>query len=91
MRKQILETDHRPTTPPPAAESPSEGAEEGRSLARRYLPDTVRFLAAIAFGKDSEASVYTKALCAREIVAIAGLSPPTPSALPHEGSGGRPE
>jgi hypothetical protein len=88
VRKHLLETDLTPTMPPPSAHSPSEGTEEARALARQYLPDAVRFLAALAFGKDSEAALHTRALCARQIIEVAGVIPQaTPTAPPHEGAG----
>ena len=47
--------------------------ERARALARRYLPDAARLLAGIAFAPDSEAALHTTMLCAKEIVAIAGV------------------
>jgi hypothetical protein len=44
-----------PDVPEPAAGTARDGMEAARALARRYLPDEVRLLAAIAFAKDSEA------------------------------------
>jgi hypothetical protein len=62
--------------------------ERTRALARRYLPDAVRLLAAIAFAPDSEAALHTKMLCAKEIVAMAGVIPQaTPAPPPYEGAG----
>jgi hypothetical protein len=52
--------------------------ENTRAMARRYLPDAIRLLAGVAFGPDSEAALYTRVLCAKEIVAIAGAIPPRP-------------
>jgi hypothetical protein len=86
MAKQPLETE--PTTPTPSTESPSDGMTEARSLARRYLPDDVRLLAAIAFGKDTEAGLHTRMLAAKAIVDIAGVIPQaTPTAPSYEGAG----
>jgi hypothetical protein len=42
---------------------------------RCYLPDAVRLLASIAFAHESEAALHTKMLCAKEIVALAGVIP----------------
>jgi hypothetical protein len=67
--------------------------ELARELARRYLPDTVRLLAGIAFAPDTEAGLHTRMMCARSLVEIAGVIPqatPEPPAQPlppHEGSG----
>ena len=88
MIKQLLETDLTPTTPTPSADSPSDGMTETRALARRYLPDAVRFLAGLAFAKDSEAALHTRFLAAKQIVEIAGVIPPaTPVAPSYEGAG----
>jgi hypothetical protein len=64
--------------------------ESTRALARCYLPDAVRLFAGIAFASDSEAALHTKMLCAKEIVAIAGVIPQaTPTApQPHDEDGG---
>jgi hypothetical protein len=62
--------------------------EEGRTLARQYLPDLVKLLAAIALGKGSEASLHSKFLAANAIANIAGVIPQaTPVAPSHEGTG----
>jgi hypothetical protein len=59
--------------------------ENTRALARRYLPDAVRLFAGIAFAPDSEAALHTRMLCAKEIVAIAGVIPQaTPAPPPYE-------
>jgi hypothetical protein len=88
VKKDLLETDLTPTSPPPSAQTPSGGAEEGRALARQYLPDAIRFLAALAFGKDSEAPLHTRALCARQIIEVAGVIPQAvPTAPPQEVAG----
>ena len=89
MRKRTPEPpEHVPAAPSPSAASPAEGMENTRAMARRYLPDAVRLLAGIAFGADSEASLYNKYLAAKEIVAIAGAIPQaTPAPPPYEGTG----
>jgi hypothetical protein len=80
--------DPVPAAPSPSAASAPEGMENTRVLARRYLPDAVRLLAGIAFAPDSEAALHTRMLCAKEIVAIAGVIPQaTPTPPPYEGSG----
>ena len=77
-----------PSAPAPSSTSASEGMERARALARRYLPDAARLLAGIAFAPDSEAALHTRMLCAKEIVAIAGVIPQaTPAAPPYEGAG----
>ena len=87
MVKQSLETDPNGAAPnrsfeaptPPAA-SASDGIAETRELARRYLPDAVRLLAGIAFASDSEAALHTKMLAAKQIIEVAAVVPPTPTA-----------
>jgi hypothetical protein len=74
-----------PAAPAPSSTSASEGMERARALARRYLPDAAHLLAGIAFAPDSEAALHTRMLCAKEIVAIAGVIPPaTLSPPPYE-------
>jgi hypothetical protein len=66
--------------------------ERARAMARRYLPDAVQLLSGMAFGPDSEAALHTRMLCAKEIVAIAGVIPQTTPAPPEphdEGGAGR--
>src|SRR5262245_37230398 len=88
MRKTPEPPDHVPAAPSPSAASPAEGMENTRAMARRYLPDAVRLLAGVAFAPDSEAALYTRVLCAKEIVAIAGAIPQaTPAPPPYEGDG----
>ena len=88
MEKRLRNSDLTPTTPTPSADNPSDGMTETRALARRYLPDAVRFLAGLAFAKDSEAALHTRFLAAKQIVEIAGVIPPaTPVAPSSEGSG----
>ena len=75
-----------PKVPVPSSASAPDGVERARVKARRYLPDAVDFLAAIAFVQDSEAALHTRMLAAKEIVSIAGAipqatpSPPLPPA-----------
>jgi len=88
MRKTREPPDHVPAAPPPSAASPADGMKDTRAMARRYLPDAVRLLARVAFAPDSEAALYTRVLCAKEIVAIAGAIPQAAPAPPlHEGAG----
>jgi len=89
MRKRAPDPpDHVPTEPSPSAASAAEGMENTRALARRYLPNAIRLLAGVAFGSDSEAALYTRVLCAKEIVAIAGAIPQaTPVPPPNDGAG----
>ena len=87
MAKQLLETDLRPTTPTPSADSPSDGMMEARSLAKRYMSDAVRLLAGIAFAPDSEAPLHTRLLAAKQLIEVAGIAAPTPTAPSHDGSG----
>jgi hypothetical protein len=67
--------------------------ERARAKARRYLPDAVDFLAAIAFAADSEAALHTRMLAAKEVVSIAGAIPqatpsrPLPPADERSGDG----
>ena len=92
MAKYPSERSARPQ-PPPSAPTPSstsapEGMARARNLARRYLLDAVRLLAGIALAPDSEAALHTRMLCAKEIVAIAGVIPQsTPAPPPYEVAG----
>jgi hypothetical protein len=62
--------------------------ELAREEARRYLPNTVPMLAAIAFSPDSEAGLHTRQLCTKQIADIAGVipqaTPSTPLAMLDE-------
>ena len=88
MRKTPEPPDHVPAAPRPSAASAAEGMEKTRVMARRYLPDAIRLLAGVAFGPDSEAALYTRVLCAKEIVAIAGAIPQaTPAPPPYQDAG----
>jgi hypothetical protein len=81
-----------PRIPAPSSTEPQEVVEDGRTLARRYLVDTVRLLAAVALAKDSEAPLHTRLVAGKEIVAIAGIPQSTPSLPPLpslDGSDGR--
>jgi hypothetical protein len=95
MAKRMFERanrpEHVPSAPAPSAASAVDGMESTRALARCYLPDAVRLFAGIAFASDSEAALHTKMLCAKEIVAIAGVIPqatPTPPRQHDEDGGG---
>ena len=85
--------EHAPKVPAPSSASAPDGVERARVRARRYLPDAVDFLAAIAFAPDSEAALHTRMLAAKEIVSIAGgvpqlsPSPPLPPADERPGDG----
>ena len=90
MFERSTRPEHVPSAPTPSAASALDGMESTRALARCYLPDAVRLFAGIAFASDSEAALHTKMLCAKEIVAIAGVIPqatPTPP-QPHDEDGG---
>ena len=94
MAKRMFERsanpEHVPSAPAPSAASAVDGMESTRALARCYLPDAVRLLAGIAFAPDSEAALHAKMLCAKELVAIAGVIPqatPAPP-QPHDEDGG---
>ena len=76
-------SEHVPSAPAPSAASAVDSIESTRSLARCYLLDAVRLLAGIAFAPDSEAALHTKMLCAKEIVAIAGVIPQATPAPPQ--------
>jgi hypothetical protein len=85
MAKQP-DQDRKPTAPTPTADTPLDGTTQGRALAKQYLPDTVRLLAAIALGRDSEAPMHTRMLAAKAIIDVAGVTPPTPTAPSHDGA-----
>jgi hypothetical protein len=87
-RKPFDNPQRLPEAPSPSTTSSPDGMGRARALARCYLPDTVRLLAGIAFAPNSEAALHTRMLCAKEIVAIAGVIPQaTPAPLPYEGAG----
>lgn len=61
-----------PAAPEPAAKTPAEGLQDGRALARRFLPDAVATWAAVAFSPSSEASLWVRVQCARLLAEVAG-------------------
>jgi len=76
-------SQHVPDVPPPSASSGADGVSVGRERARRYLPDMVDLLAAIALSPDSEAALHTKMMSAKHLMDIAGAIPqPTPTLPP---------
>ena len=88
MTKQAVPEDRKPTVPMPSTDDPADGVAQTRALARRYLPDATKLLAAIAFGKDTEAGLHTRMIAAKAIVDIAGVIPQaTPTAPSYEGPG----
>jgi hypothetical protein len=86
--KSPLEIEHRPVTPPPTADTPLDGASEARALAKRYMVDAVKLLAGVAFSPDSEAALHTRVVACKQLIDVAGLSPPPPSAPSVIDSGG---
>ena len=74
MAKQAAPEDRKPTVPMPSTDDPADGVAQTRALARRYLPDATKLLAAIAFGKDTEAGLHTRMIAAKAIVDIAGVA-----------------
>lgn len=86
--KQSLVTDLTPDAPSPAAKDGETGIEEARALARRYLPNTVMFLAAVALDPKSEAPLHSRILSAKTLVDLAGALPAaTPVLPPNVGNG----
>ena len=87
MAKPAFERGSRPqrlpAAPLPSATSAPDGMERARAMARRYLPDAVHLLAGIALSPDSEAALHTRMMCAKEIVAIAGVIPQVAPAPPQ--------
>jgi hypothetical protein len=72
-----------PCAPEPSASSAPAGVENTRAMARRYLPDVLGLFVNIALGKDdNESALHTRMLCAKEIVNLAGVLPPTTPQLP---------
>jgi hypothetical protein len=72
-----------PTIPLPAADTARAGIDVARELAQRYLPNSVRMLAAIALSPDSVASLHTRQQCIKQMSDIAGVVPQVlPSAPP---------
>jgi hypothetical protein len=49
--------------------------ENAKETARRYLPDAIDFLAAVAFVNDTPASLHTRVIAAKEIIAVAAVIP----------------
>jgi hypothetical protein len=89
MAKQHGEREPTPTTPSPSAASPTDGMEEARALARRYLPDLVQLWAGIALGRDTEAGLHTRFLAGKAISDVAGVVPQaTPTAPLFDGRSG---
>lgn len=89
MARQVL-NDPISDTPTPSSANPIDGMEQARALARRYLPDEVKFLAALAFGRDTEASLHSRFLAANLLATIAGVIPqatPSPPQLNDAGNG----
>jgi hypothetical protein len=80
-----------PPAPPPSAASARDGVELGRERARRYLPDLVDLLAAIALGSDSEAPLHSRMMSAKAIVDLAGSVPQPIPTLPPGAADGRPQ
>jgi hypothetical protein len=78
-----------PAAPEPSSISPPEGLAQARGSARRYLPNAVALWAAVAFGQDSEASLWVRVQCARLLAQVAGAIPQAvPEAPgPHDGAG----
>ena len=65
--------------PNPPTASEREGAEWGRSLARRHLPNVAQLAASIAFG-DAPTSTWTRLSAAKLLASIAGLPEMLPEA-----------
>jgi hypothetical protein len=89
MLRKVID-DQISDTPMPSSATPVDGMEQARALARRYLPDEVKFLAALAFGKDTEASLHSRFLAANLLATIAGVIPqatPTAPQLNDAGDG----
>jgi hypothetical protein len=80
-----------PEAPEPSAAEPKDGMAAGRALARRYLLESVRLLAAIAFGEDSEASLFVRVNCVRQLSEIAGAIPQSVPGAPQAGGDGSAE
>jgi hypothetical protein len=57
--------------------------EGARELARSYLIDAVRLLAAIGLAPESEAALHTRMMAAKELVSIVPAAPaPAPAPAP---------
>ena len=82
MAKQLGDRAPTPTTPSPSAASPTDGIEQARTLARRYLPDLVQLWAGIALGRDTEAGLHTRFLAGKAISDVAGVVPQTTPTAP---------
>ena len=82
-----------PPAPSPSASCAADGVSVGREKARRFLPDCVDLLAAIALSPSSEAPLHSKMMSAMRITDIAGAIPqPTPTLpLPPGAADRRPQ
>jgi hypothetical protein len=67
--------------PPPSAADGQDGIAAAREKAKRYLPDLIDLLAAIALG-PGDSSPHTRFCAAREIAALAGALPSPIPQLP---------
>ena len=85
--KQTVDLDFRPAAPPPLADDPQAGWDRARDLARRYLPNSVDLLAAVAFAHDSRAKLHTRILATRQLLEIADVVPQAPLAPFNVGLG----
>jgi hypothetical protein len=57
--------------------------ENAKELARRYLPNAVELLAAVAFGDDNPASLHSRVIAAKEIITVAEILPQGISMFSH--------
>jgi hypothetical protein len=86
--RPVVDLNFRPpATPPPLADDPQAGLDRARDLARRYLPNSVDLLAAVAFAQDGRAKLHTRVLATRQLLDIADVVPQ--SALPLRSGEGR--
>jgi hypothetical protein len=44
------------------------------------MVDAVKLLAGVAFSPDSEAALHTRVVAAKQLIDVAGVSPPPPAA-----------
>jgi len=82
LSERSIHPERVPPAPPPSADCARDGMTCARERARRFLPNALDLLAGLAFGASSEAGLYTRLLCVRSIMEIAGVIPATPPAPP---------
>ena len=91
MAKRSNDAGNVPYAPEPSAASERDGLTRARETARKFLRDAVFLWAGVAFGADSEASLWTRVQCSRLLAEVAGaipqVTPSPPQSSSDEGAG----